>query len=129
VLDGRLGTLRTRLSTPFSFAATFDALVADGKDNVLIGITGASANQIAVIDLSSLPEPAPLLFARFSAKQVASFGLGSTARISSQGAVNTPRPPSDRTLNLPARPPFATCVPRVGPLSQSVESHAFWDHP
>jgi WD40 repeat protein len=129
VLDGHLGTLRTRLSMPFSFAPTFDALVADGKDNVLIGITGAGANQIAVIDLSSLPEPAPLPFARFSARQVAKFGLGSTAKISSQGAVNTPRPPSDRTLNLPARPPFATRVPRVVPLSQSVESHAFWDHP
>jgi hypothetical protein len=129
VLDGRLGTLRTRLATSISFAPTFDALVADGKDNVLIGIVGANANQIAIIDLSSLPEPPPLPFAPLGAKRTPGFALRSTARTSSQGAMNTPRPPSDRTINLPPRPPFATRVTRVMPFSQPVESHAFWDHP
>ncbi len=129
VLDGRLGTLRTRLATSISFAPAFDTLVADGKDNVLIGIVGANGNQIAIIDLSSLPEPPPLPFAALGARRTPGFALRSTARISSQSAVNTPRPPSDRTLNLPLRPPFAIRVPRVMPFSQPAESHAFWDHP
>jgi len=129
VFDGRLGTLRTRLATSVSFAPAFDALVADGKDNVLIGIVGANANQIAIIDLSSLPEPPPLPFAPFGAQRTPGFALRSTTRIPSKSAVNTPRPPSDRTLNLPPRPSFATRVPRVLPLSQPVEFHPFWDRP
>jgi len=128
ILDGRLGTLRTRLATSISFAPVFDTLVADGKDNVLVGIVGANANQIAVIDLSSLPEPPPLPFASFGARRMPGFTLRSMARSSAQGAADTPRPPSDRTLNLPLRPPFAVPVPHVMP-SQPVKSHAFWEQP
>jgi hypothetical protein len=56
VIDGRLGTLRTRIALPFVLSANYDALVDDGRDNVLIAITGQSGDGIAVIDLTSLPE-------------------------------------------------------------------------
>jgi len=56
VIDGRLGTLRTRIALPFMLSANYDALVDDGRDNVLIAITGQTGDGIAVIDLTSLPE-------------------------------------------------------------------------
>jgi len=68
VFDGRLGTLRTRISLPVALSQNFDALVSDGKDNVLIAITGATGNGIAVVDLSSLAEPAPLSYLQRKAR-------------------------------------------------------------
>jgi len=64
VYDGRLGTLRTRISLPFVLSDNFDALVSDGTDNVLIAITGQTGNGIAIVDLSSLAEPAHLSYLR-----------------------------------------------------------------
>jgi hypothetical protein len=63
VIDGRLGTLRTRIALPFMLSASYDALVDDGRDNVLIAITGQTGDGIAVIDLTSLPEGATSLAA------------------------------------------------------------------
>jgi hypothetical protein len=60
VYDGRLGILRSRIALPFAVSQNYDALVGDGRDNVLIAITGVNGNGIAIIDLSSLNEPAPL---------------------------------------------------------------------
>ena len=60
VLDGRLGTLLERIALPVTLTGNFDALASDGRDNVLVGITGQNGDGIAVIDLSSLAEPAPL---------------------------------------------------------------------
>jgi hypothetical protein len=60
VFDGRLGILRTRISLPVALSENFDALVSDGTDNVLIAITGQTGGGIAIVDLSSLAEPAPL---------------------------------------------------------------------
>lgn len=60
VYDGRLGTLRSRIALPFALSQNYDALVGDGQDNVLIAITGANGNGIAIVDLSSLSEPSPL---------------------------------------------------------------------
>jgi YVTN family beta-propeller protein len=60
VFDGRLGNLRTRISLPVALSENYDALVADGKDNVLLAITGATGNGIAIVDLTSLSEPSPL---------------------------------------------------------------------
>ena len=57
VIDGRGGGLRTRIALPLTLSANYDALVDDGKDNVLVAITGQSGSGIAVIDLTSLPEP------------------------------------------------------------------------
>jgi len=47
---------RARIALPFMLSANYDALVDDGRDNVLIAITGQTGNGIAVIDLTSLPE-------------------------------------------------------------------------
>jgi hypothetical protein len=57
VLDGRQGGLRTRVAIPVTLSPNYDALVSDGKDDVIVAITGQSGDGIAVIDLSSLPEP------------------------------------------------------------------------
>jgi len=69
VLDGRLGNLLNRIALPVSLSPNYDALVADGKDNVLMAITG-SGDGIAIIDLSAIKEPLPLTYAT---------GLGSKA--------------------------------------------------
>src|SRR5579862_2405519 len=63
VLDGKRGNLLSRISLPVSLSANYDALVSDGKDDVLIAITGETGNGIAVIDLTSIPEPTPLPYA------------------------------------------------------------------
>lgn len=60
VYDGRLGILLSRISLPFDLSQNFDALVSDGKDNVLVAVTGQTGSGIAIVDLSSVPEPAPL---------------------------------------------------------------------
>ena len=62
VFDGRLGTLRTRISLPVALSPNYDALVSDGTNNVLVAITGQTGSGIAVVDLSSLPEPALLTY-------------------------------------------------------------------
>ena len=62
VIDGRLGTLIKRIALPVPVSQIYDALVGDGKDNVLIAITEQN-NAIAVIDLNSIAEPAPLPYA------------------------------------------------------------------
>jgi hypothetical protein len=64
VLDGRLGNLLNRIALSVSLSQNYDALVSDGRDNVLIAITGTSGDGIAVIDLSSIQEPPPLPYAR-----------------------------------------------------------------
>lgn len=60
VFDGRLGILLRRIALPFSLSQNYDALVGDGKDDVLVAITGTTGDGIAIIDLSSLQEPSPL---------------------------------------------------------------------
>ena len=60
VLDGRLGNLLTRVALPVSLSPNYDALVADGRDNILVAITGSTGNGIAVVDLTSILEPGPL---------------------------------------------------------------------
>lgn len=60
VYDARLGTLRSRIALPFTLSQNYDALVADGKDNVLIAITSSNGSGIAIVDLSSLTEPTSL---------------------------------------------------------------------
>ncbi len=64
VFDGKQGILRTHIALPVNLSANYDALVADGKDNVLLGIAGLNGDGgVAIIDLSSLPLPSPLPFA------------------------------------------------------------------
>lgn len=69
VYDGRLGILRTRISLPVALSESYDALVSDGTDNVLIAVTGQTGTGIAIVDLSSLSEPAPLPYFRLQANR------------------------------------------------------------
>jgi hypothetical protein len=59
VLDGNRGNLRNRISLPVALSPNYDALVDDGTDNILIAITG-TGNGIAIVELTSIPEPSPL---------------------------------------------------------------------
>lgn len=72
VYDGRLGILLERIALPFELSTNYDALVEDGQDNKLIAITGATGDGIAILDLSSLKEPGPLLYAAATAKRLLS---------------------------------------------------------
>ena len=60
VFDGRTGAFRARVSLSVPLSQNYRALVGDSEDNVQVAITGATGNGIAVIDLSSLQEPAAL---------------------------------------------------------------------
>lgn len=66
VFDGRYFTLRTRIALPVALGENYDALVAGGPDDQLLVITGVSGTGIALIDLTSLPEPDPLTYATSS---------------------------------------------------------------
>jgi hypothetical protein len=59
VFDGNTGVFRARIALPVQLSPNFRALVSDNKDSRLVAITGATGNGIAVIDLTSLPEPSP----------------------------------------------------------------------
>ncbi len=59
VFDGVTGAFRARIALPLPLSPNFRALVANGKDDRIIAITG-NGDGIAVIDLSSIPEPAPV---------------------------------------------------------------------
>jgi hypothetical protein len=63
IYDGRVGTLRSRVALPVPLSTNYDAFVSDGTSNVLIAITGAAGAGVAVVDLSSIREPAPLPYA------------------------------------------------------------------
>ena len=59
VFDGVTGAFRARIALPLPLSPNFRALVANGKDDRIIAITG-NGDGIAVIDLSSIPKPAPV---------------------------------------------------------------------
>jgi hypothetical protein len=60
VFDGVTGAFRARVALPIPLSPNFRALVTDNQDSRLIAITGDTGNGIAVIDLTSLPEPSPV---------------------------------------------------------------------
>lgn len=62
VFDGRIGNLRNRIALPVALSLNYDALVSDGTDNVLVAITGANGEGVAIVDLTSIPEPTPLSY-------------------------------------------------------------------
>ena len=62
IFDGRTGTLRERIALPINLSPNYDSLVEDGQDNVLVAITGANGDGIAVLDFSSVTEPSPLIY-------------------------------------------------------------------
>jgi WD40 repeat protein len=81
VYDGRIGLFRTRVALPVALSANYDALVSDGKDNVLVAITGQNGNGIAVVDLSSLPEPLPLPYFSVASSDLTRMRQGKPAEI------------------------------------------------
>jgi hypothetical protein len=114
VFDGRLGNLLQRVSLPVALSQNYDALVSDGKDNIVVAITGANSDGVAVIDLTSVAEPAPLPFAAASssrAHRLVQWGQSRAASrtmqnsISSRQAVMPPRivPHVPARRALPAR--------------------------
>ena len=62
VFDGNIGNLRERISLPFALSTNYDALVSEGEDNTLVAIIGTNGNGIAVVDLTSLPEPSTSIY-------------------------------------------------------------------
>lgn len=99
VFDGELGNLRDRISLPVALSPNYDALVDDGKDNILIAITG-TGNGIAVIDLTSVSEPSLLRYEgnRGSRRQV---GQWRGASNSSERLGKQERPPAMRRRTVP----------------------------
>lgn len=61
VFDTHTGAFLERISLPQPLNTNYRALVADGKDNVLIAITGVNGSGISVVDLTSLPAAGPYL--------------------------------------------------------------------
>jgi len=59
VFDGVTGAFRARIALSLPLSPNFRALVTNGKDDRIIAITG-NGDGIAVIDLSSIPKPAPV---------------------------------------------------------------------
>jgi hypothetical protein len=68
IYDGRVGTLRSRIAFPVPLSTNYDALVSDGTDTILIAITGTSGDGIAVVDLSSISEPAALPYVKAASR-------------------------------------------------------------
>jgi hypothetical protein len=100
VFDGRTGVLRMRISLSIALSTNYDALVSDGKDNILVAITGQKGDGgVSVIDLSSLPEPPTSVFSSASNSNlvpitvpVPANGLKNSQPFFSVGDAAVPRP-------------------------------------
>ena len=113
VLDGRLGNLLQRISLPVALSQNYDALVVDGRDNVLVAITGTNGNGISVVDLTSIKEPLPLPYASGSSHAADFVRRANRSHLSSKMA---DRP---NTGAVPA-PAARRIIPHVTqPVSQS----------
>jgi len=95
VYDGRLGTLHNRIALPFALSPNYDALVSNGRDNILLAITGAAGNGVAVLDLTSIAEPPPLPYvaAVSSQRQGESRHFDWTASLQVSGQANAKKNP------------------------------------
>jgi WD40 repeat protein len=103
IYDGHLGILRERIAFPVPLSTNFDALVSDGKDSVLIAITGANGDGIAVVDLSAVPEPAPLSYAtgiESSASRIATSNRSAARSSTSQASPSRPAAGHPRIRHL-----------------------------
>jgi hypothetical protein len=70
--NGQTGAFRARISLPVQLSPNFRALVSNNQDSRLVAITGSTGNGIAVINLSSLPEPAQVSYLSAIAAPIAS---------------------------------------------------------
>jgi hypothetical protein len=105
VFEGRVGSLLARIALPVNLSPNYDALVADGKDNILVAITGTNGDGVAVLDLSSIPAPPPLPYVATLPLQRHSFGV--PLHSSAQKA-----PPLSR-VSRRSTPPFKRSVLHV----------------
>ena len=103
IYDGRVGILRARAAFSVPLSTNYDALVSDGKDNILLAITGATGNGIAVLDLTSISEPPPLPYvgAVSSQRQNESRHFDRTASQVSGQANAKKNPPMSRPRVIP----------------------------
>ncbi|MBZ5661313.1 MAG: hypothetical protein LAO08_12980 [Acidobacteriia bacterium] len=108
VFDGRIGTLLHRIALPISLCPNYDALVSDGKDNILVAITGQNGDGIAVIDLSSISEPPPLPYASAHAGN-----LDRTAAVVRTVPRALPKSADRNTLGPAPRLPHMVVPPRL----------------
>lgn len=95
VMDGRLGIPLDRIALPVPNSPNYDALVSDGKENSLVAITGANGDGIAMVDLTSIPDPSTLSY--------------NTAMLSATRFAGPKAPPATRQNNAP---------PKAGTLPQ-----------
>src|SRR2546425_3122173 len=108
-----LGNLLQRISLPVALSQNYDALVVDGRDNVLVAITGTNGNGISVVDLTSIKEPLPLPYASGSSHAADFVRRANRSRLSSKMAdrPNTGAVPSPAARRI---------IPHVTqPVSQS----------
>jgi hypothetical protein len=80
VLDARLGYLHRRIELGTILSTGYDALVSDGRDNVLLAITGLNASAVSVVDLTSISEPVPLPYDAAPSSPHPQFVHGTTPR-------------------------------------------------
>jgi hypothetical protein len=114
VFDGRVGTPRGRVALPITLAPCYDSLVANGRDNLLVAITGDNADGVAVIDLNGIPAPPPLPYATSSGPL--SKGMLQTAESAPAGT--NPAQPAAGALEGTRRQPEASAfrrAPRIDP--------------
>jgi len=105
VFDGRTGVLRTRIALSVTLSPNYDALVATGIDNVLVAITGQTGDGIAVIDLTSLPEPLPLPYASLSTHRVLPMRPGSMLEGKKESEAEPRKAQPERILRRRGRMP------------------------
>jgi hypothetical protein len=65
--DGFTGEFTSRISLPFELPENYRALVADGVDDFVVAITGATGDGIAVVDLRGVARPPAQPFLRSGA--------------------------------------------------------------
>ena len=104
IYDGRTGILRSRAAFSVPLSTNYDALVSDGKDNILLAITGATGNGIAVLDLTTVSEPPPLLYVAAVSSQLQneSRHIDRTVSLQLSGHANAKKnPPMSRPRVIP----------------------------
>jgi hypothetical protein len=99
VFDGVTGAFRARVALPVALSPNFRALVSNGKDDRIIAVTGNAGDGIAVIDLSSLPEPPPVTWL-FAIPAPAVMGNPQASDTASHRRLESPFP----TIHHPASP-------------------------
>ena len=107
VADGRWGHPDRAHCFPDRAFTQLRWLVANGTGNILVAITGAAGNGVALIDLGSTPEPVPLPYAIAPRSGTTPSLRERTANAVSAGSRRRPRRGTRQSLPLGLR---ATCI-------------------